>query len=301
MSQPSQRRRGLRHFGELLEALAYLSPSLALFFTFVFLPLLRTIRLSTFATDPIGRPVAFVGMEHYARLFTTPAFLYSFQRSLLFVLLTVPTTLVASLCLATLGNLRLRRIAIFRMLFSSTIAVSAATASLIFMYLFHPALGSLNYLLGFLGSKPVPWLVSASTALASVSLATVWLALGLNTIILLAGMQDIPEDLYESARIDGASGWVVFRSITVPMLTPTLFFLLVVDMLAAFQAFTQFHVMTSGGPMSSTAVLVFSIYRAFYFNGQYGLAAAQSIMLFLIMLVLTIVEFRGLERKVFYA
>jgi sn-glycerol 3-phosphate transport system permease protein len=290
-----------RRVSELLRALAYLGPSLLIFFFFVFLPLVRTVRLSTFATDPIGRLAGFVGMEYYARLFATPAFLNSLKRSALFVLFTVPGTLLGGLCLATLGNLRLRHISVFRMLFSSTIAVSAATASLIFMYLYHPALGSLNYLLGLAGIPAVRWLVSEATALASVSLATVWLSIGLNTIIILAGMQDISADLYESARIDGASAPRVWRSITVPLLTPTLFFLLVVDVLAALQAFTQFHVMTSGGPMDSTNVIVFSIYRQFYFNGQYGLAAAQSIMLFFVMLALTIVEFRGLERKVHYS
>ncbi len=297
-SGPSRR---WKHARDLLEALGYLAPSLALFFTFVFLPLVRTFRLSGYATDPLGRPASFVGLEHYAELFGTPDFLNSLQRSLLFVLYTVPATLAASLVLAALGNLRLRRIALFRMLFSSTIAVSAATASLIFAYLYHPALGSMNYLLSLIGLEPVPWLVDARVALPAVSLTTVWLSLGLNTIILLAGMQDIPEDLYESARIDGASGRKVFFGITLPLLTPTVFFLLVVDMLAAFQAFTQFQVMTAGGPMKSTNVLVYSIYRQFYFNGQYGLAAAQSIMLFLIMLALTVVEFRGLERKVHYA
>jgi ABC-type sugar transport system permease subunit len=107
--------------------------------------------------------------------------------------------------------------------------------------------------------------------------------------------------LYESARIDGAGPGRVFFSITLPLLTPTLFFLLVVDVLSAFQTFTQFHVMTRGGPNDSTNVVVFSIYREFYFNGRYGIAAAQSLVLFLIMLVLTLLEFKVLERKVHYA
>jgi sn-glycerol 3-phosphate transport system permease protein len=155
-------------------------------------------------------------------------------------------------------------------------------------------------MLSLAGLPPVRWLISTDTALLSVALTTVWLQLGLNTIILLAGMQGISEELYESAMIDGASPWSKFRHITIPLLSPTLFFLLIVDTLAAFQTFTQIHVMTSGGPQDSTNVIVFSIYREFYFNGRYGFAAAQSIMLFLIILALTVVQFGVVERRVHY-
>ncbi len=283
-----------------VEGMLYLLPSLVLFAAFVFIPLIRSFGLSMYYTDPIGRPAEFAGLEYYQRLFKTPVFLNSLQRSFLFVLYTVPTTLVLSIILAALGNLRLKYISIFRMFFSSTIAVSAATASLVFMYLFHPALGSLNYLLGLIGVPAIPWLTSEIFALPAVATTAVWLQLGLNTVILLAAMQGIPEELYESAMIDGANSWSQFRYITLPLLSSTIFFLLVVDMLAAFQTFTQVHVMTSGGPMDSTNVLVFSIYREFYFNGQYGFASAQAIMLFFIMLILTIFQFQVVERRVFY-
>jgi sn-glycerol 3-phosphate transport system permease protein len=186
------------------------------------------------------------------------------------------------------------------MIFSLTIAVSGATAALIFSYLYNPSLGWLNYLLGFIGIDPVPWLIDARFALPAVAFTTVWLQIGLNTVILLAGMQGISEELYESAMIDGATSWSKFRHITLPLLSPTLFFLLIVDTLAAFQTFTQIHVMTSGGPLDSTNVLVYSIYREFYFNGKYGYAAAQSIMLFIIILALTIIQFGVVEKRVHY-
>jgi len=229
----------------------------------------------------------------------TPDFANSITRSLLFVLYTVPTTLVVSMVLALLGNLRLKRIAIFRMIFSLTIAVSAATASLIFMYIFHPTIGSLNYLLSFVGVKAIPWLISDKTALMAISLSSVWLQIGLNTVVLLAGMQGISEELYESSMIDGANAWNKFRSITVPLLSPTIFFLLVIDVLSAFQTFTQVYIMTKGGPSNSTNVIVYSIYQAFYFNGRYGFAAAQSIVLFFIMLSLTIIQFTVIEKGYF--
>ena len=289
-----------REIKRFFTALLYLLPSLILFSAFTFIPLIRTIGLSTYLTNPLGIAVKFVGLAQYEKLFSTPVFVNSMQRSLLFVAYTVPTSIIVSLGLALLGNLRLKGISFFRMVFSVTIAVSAATASLIFKYLYHPALGSLNYVLTLLNIDPVPWLVSENTALLAVSLGTVWLQIGLNTVILLAAMQGISDELYESAMIDGANYWHKFRSITIPMLSSTFFFLIVVDMLAAFQAFTQIHVLTSGGPLDSTNVLVFSIYREFYFNGAYGFAAAQAVMLFLIMLALTVFQFGVLEKKVFY-
>lgn len=289
-----------REFRKFFTALLYLAPALFIFAAFVFVPLVQSIRLSTFLTDPLGRAAKFVGLLQYQRLFDNDVFTNSLLRSVQFVLYTVPTTLLIAMGLALLGNLRLRRIDIFRMIFSITIAVSGATAALIFSYLYSPSLGWFNYLLSLIGVPQVPWLISEKTALPAVALTTVWLQVGLNTVILLAGMQGVAEELYESAMIDGATSWSKFRHITLPLLSPTLFFLLIVDVLAAFQTFTQIHVMTSGGPLDSTNVLVFSIYREFYFNGKYGLAAAQSIMLFFIILILTILQFGVVEKRVHY-
>lgn len=281
-------------------ALLFLAPSLILFTTFVFVPLIRTVWLSTYLTNPIGVATRFIGLGQYDRLFATSTFINSLGRSALFVVYTVPAMILFSLLLAILGNLRLKRISIFRVIFSITIAVSGATASLMFLYLYHPSIGSLNYFLSLIGIPAVPWLTSENTALIAVAMTTVWLQLGLNTVILLAAMQGIPEELYESAMIDGAGGWQRFLNITLPMLSSTFFFLVVVDMLATFQTFTPIQIMTSGGPSESTNLLVYSIYREFYFNGKYGLAAAQSIMLFIIMLLLTIFQFTVVERRVFY-
>jgi sn-glycerol 3-phosphate transport system permease protein len=289
-----------RGMSKFLSAILYLSPSLILFATFVFIPLVRSMILSTYLTDPLGRPAAFVWFLQYERLVTQESFLNSLMRSGQFVLYTIPITLLVSLGLAVLGNLRLKRIAIFRVIYSITIAVSGATASLMFMYLYHPTLGSLNYFFSLLGLPEVKWLISDQSALLSVALVSVWLQIGLNTVILLAAMQGIPEELYESAMIDGASPWQKFFYITFPLLGSTLFFLLVVDMLASFQTFTPVSVLTKGGPMDSTNLLVYSIYREFYINGKYGFAAAQSIMLFLVMLILTIFQFVFVERKVYY-
>lgn len=290
-------RRSLRSF---LEGLLYLSPSLLIFALFVFIPLIRNFLLSGYATDLLGRPSIWVGLAQYQRLIASPDFANSLLVSAEFALLTVPTTIAVSLVLALLGSMRLRGISVFRAIFSSTIAVSGATAALIFMYMYNPATGPFAYFMALMGLPPIQWLTGTATALVAVSIVTVWLQLGLNTIILIAAMQGISEEYYEAARIDGASFWASLRAITLPLLSPTMFFLLVVDTLGALQAFTQFQVMTKGGPVHATDVVVYSIYRSFYFNGDYGFAAAQAVVLFFIMLLLTAIQFGVIERRVFY-
>jgi ABC-type sugar transport system permease subunit len=289
-----------RELRNTLLALAFLSPSLLVFLFFVFIPLLRSLQLSVHATNPIGQMRGFVGLDHYQRLFSAPEFPNSVKVSVTFAIYAVTFTVLGAMGLALLGNIRVRGISIFRAIFSSTIAVSGATASLIFLFLFHPAIGVFNYLLDLMGLPRVPWLISTDTALFAVSWVTIWLSLGLNTIILLAGMQGIPDELYEAARIDGAGFRSQFRHVTLPLLSPTIFFLIVIDTLAAFQAFTQFNVLTRGGPVQSTNTIVYSIYREFYFNGAYGYSSAQAVILLFIMLALTSVQFFGLERKVYY-
>ena len=295
-------RRGaqIRATKDFVRAMLFLLPSLVVFVLFVFWPLWQNLWLSTYATDPIGRPSVFVGLDQYQRLLQNPDFPNSLTVSITFALLTVPMTLVVSLFLAILTNARLRGVSIFRIIFSYTIAVSSATASLIFLYLFNTATGPLDYFLSLLKLPTVNWLTSPATALPALAITTMWLQLGLNTIILLAGMQGISDEFYESAKIDGAAFWDSFRHITIPLLSPTMFFLIVVDTLAALQTFTQVQVMTRGGPVQSTDVLVYAIYRQFYFNGNYGYAAAQATILFFIMLILTVIQFGVIERRVFY-
>jgi len=289
-----------REIRNSLWALVFLAPSLIVFVIFVFIPLVRSVELSFHFTNPLGQMRGGITLDHYQTLFAKPDFLNSVRVSITFAIYTVTFTIVGSMILALLGNIRLRGISIFRTLFSSTIAVSGATASLIFLFLYNPSIGVFNYLLDVAHLPRVTWITSDKTALFSVSLVSVWLQMGLNTVILLAGMQGISDDYYEAALIDGAGFWQSFRNVTLPLLSPTIFFLVVVDTLAAFQAFTQFNVLTRGGPAGATNTIVYSIYREFYFNGNYGYASAEAMILMLIMLVFTILQFGVLERRVHY-
>ncbi len=279
---------------------AYLLPSLLLFAAFVFIPLAQSIYLSFFNTRATGAITTFAGLDHYLELLTSEAFRSGLLATALFAVYTVPISITLGLVLAVMLNQRLRGINVFRTMMSSTIAISAAVGALIWLLLLNPSLGLLNYILSLVGVRGPEWLIQPTTAIIAVSLTTIWLTLGTNIIVLLAGLQGVPEEVYEAARLDGARGLRMFTRITVPMVSPSLFFLLVVDTVAVLQAFTQIHLLTRGGPVDSTRVLVYSIYQDAFQNFQFGYASAQAVILLLLVMTLTLIQFRFVERRVHY-
>lgn len=290
-------RRDARSFAT---GLAYLAPSLVLFAAFVFVPLAQSIYLSLFNTRATGAITTFAGLDHYLELLTSEAFRTGLLATTLFAIYTVPVGIALGLMLAVLLNQSLRGINVFRTMMSSTIAVSAAVGALIWLMLFNPSLGLLDYLLSLVGIQGPDWLIQPNIAIIAVSITTIWLTLGTNIIVLLAGLQGVPEEIHEAARLDGASGVRMFVSITVPMVSPSLFFLLVVDTIAVLQAFTQIHLLTRGGPVDATRVLVYSIYQDAFQNFQFGFASAQAVILLLLVMALTLIQFRFVERRVHY-
>jgi sn-glycerol 3-phosphate transport system permease protein len=289
-----------RDLRSLAVGLAYLGPSLILFAAFVFVPLGQSVYLSLFNTRATGAITSFAGFDHYVELLTSPSFRSGLVATTLFAVYTVPVGIALGLMLAVLLNQRLRGINLFRTMMSSTIAISAAVGALIWLLLLNPSLGLLNYMLSLAGIRGPEWLIQPAAAIIAVSITTIWLTLGTNIIVLLAGLQGVPEEIYEAARIDGARGLRMFTGITVPMVSPSLFFLLVVDTIAVLQAFTQIHLLTRGGPVDATNVLVYSIYQDAFQNFQFGYASAQAVILFLLVMTLTLVQFRFVERLVHY-
>ncbi len=299
-AQARAARRRAREVRNFALGMAFLVPSLLVFLAFVFYPLAKSIYLSAYLTDPLGRPSVFVGFEIYGDLLQDPDFRNSVWVSFKLALLVVPALIVIALALAVLANRQLRGIGLFRLLFASPISVSTAIASTIFLLMFSPQTGIFNYLLGRLGVGPFPWLLDPRYAPTALAIATIWSSLGFNFIVLLSGMQGIPEELYESAALDGAHGWKLFRHITIPLLSPTLFFVIVVSTLGVLQAFTQIYILTKGGPSDSTYSMVYSIYEEAFLRFQFGSASAQAMILFVFMLALTILQFQVLERRVHY-
>jgi ABC-type sugar transport system permease subunit len=281
-------------------ALLYLLPSIILFSVFVFYPMFRTIYLSFFLTDQAGEAAIFVGLENYTYLLESDAFLNSIKATFLFVLYTVPTGIIIALVLALLANEKLRGIGIFRTIYASTMGISVAASSVVWLFLFHPSVGMFNKLLNIFNLPQIEWLLDPTWALFSVSLSTIWLNTGFSFLIILGGLQNIDEHLYESARIDGASYWYRLKRITIPMLSPTLFFIITISLINAFQTFGQIDILTKGGPSQSTNLIVYSIYKEAFINYQFGTASAQAVFLFICILIVTILQFKLGEKKVHY-
>lgn len=274
-------------------------PSLVIFGVFVFYPFLKNFWLGFYRTPPFpGLPRTYAGFDQYSEVLRSHDFTNSFKVTILFALYTVPTGIILGLLLAVLAHQRLAGIRIYRTIFSSTVATSVAVASVIFFTLLNPQVGLFTYWLGREGQPSV--LQNPDWALVAVSVATVWQTLGLSFIIMSAGLQAVPDELLEAARVDGAGSWSRFRNVTLPLLSPTMFFAVVVGSIMAFQAFGQIDMLTQGGPLDRTNVLVYAIYDAVFKGQNDGKAAVYAIALFVITLVLTLVQLRLLERRVTY-
>lgn len=290
-----------RRTGSLL-AFAYLLPALVVFGIFIFWPLVKSVMLSVQGTDILGNPSGFVGFVNYSKLFTDDGFLQVLWVTFAFTVLTVLPSIAIALFLALLLQSRIRGVKFFRTAFALPFAFSVATASVIFGVLFNPASGVLNGLLSYVGVDKVQWLTNPDLALWSVSGATVWMQIGYNLLVISAGLGALPDDVLEAARLDGASGFRLQRSIVMPLITPQLFFLVVVGTIHSLQSFGQIKILTVGGPEGRTTTLVYSIYEQAFANNNsnYGYASAQAMVLLLIVLVITALQFGVLERRVFY-
>ena len=285
-----------------VRAMWYLVPALLVFALFLFYPLGRSVFLSFQGSDLFGRPSGFVGFDQYTRLFTDSGFWTVMGVTLGFTVLTVVPSIAIALGLALLLHQKIKGVRFFRTAFALPFAYSVATASVIFGVMFNQATGVLNGMLGFFGLDRVGWLTDPAWALVSVSLATVWMQLGYNLLVLSAGLGAVSDDIVEAARLDGAHGWRMQRSIIMPLLTPQLFFLLVTGTIHALQSFGQIHILTKGGPQDSTTTLVYSIYEQAFANNNsnFGYASAQAVVLLIIVVAVSAIQFGVLERKVFY-
>ena len=295
-----QRYKKIKRIKNSLIGFSFLLPSILLFGIFIFYPLIKTIYLSFYLTNPAGETTLFVGIENYTRLFQSPLFLQSLKSTGLFVLYTVPGTILFCFILASLANEKLKGIGIFRTLFSSTMGISVAASSVFWIFLFNPTNGYLNKIVHLFGGTDIGWLTDPKWALISVAVSTIWMNSGFTFLIILGGLQSIDTQLYESANVEGAGYFYQLRRITVPMLSPTLFFIFTVSIINAFQTFGQIDMLTKGGPSNETNLLVYSIYREAFVNYQYGSGSAQAVILFILILVITACQFKFNERKVHY-
>lgn len=278
----------------------FLGPSLVPLLLFSVGPMVASVGLSLLRWDLL-RPPRFVGLDNYARLAGDAAFRAAVGHTIQFVAGYLPLVLVGGLLIALALNQRLRGLALFRTVYFMPLVTSWVVVALMWRWLLDPRAGIVNYLLGLLGIEGPGWWTDPVWAMPSVILASAWKDLGFVMVILLAGLQAIPEELYEAASVDGAGRWTRFWNITLPLLTPSLFFVLVISLINNLQVFDQVWVMTGGGPAGATSVVVEQIVRNAFRYGQMGYAAAMSWGFFAVILVITALQFRLQRRWVSYA
>lgn len=285
-----------------IEGYLYLLPSLIILTIFVFIPIVTSFQLSLTRIAPFGGKSIAVGFENYKRLFADPEYLNSLKVSALFTLGTVPGGLVLAVAMAIALSYPLKHLSWFhRLLIFVPIVISSAVTGVLFRWIYHPVVGYINYILSLVGIDGPNWLSSKDWALVSVMLAVVWRQLGFNVIIALAGIQNIDSTYYEAAKVDGANLWHRIRHITLPLLSPTLFFLFIINVINSLQVFGEINILTEGGPGGATNTLLYSIYYdAFVGTPFRGYASAQAYLLFLIILIMSFIQFRGFGRKVHY-
>ena len=282
--------------GWLLPALLVL-PQLLLTFFFFLWPAAEALWSSLTTSDPFGQGSVFVGLANFADLFADPLYLQSILRTVVFCAVVSALAMMVALTLAVFADREIRGRAIYRTLLIWPYAVAPALAAVLWLFLLHPQFGLLGR---WLNARGIDWdyHVNGGQAFAMVALASAWKQVSYDFIFFLAGLQSIPRAVIEAARMDGARGWHRFRTITFPLLSPTTFFLLVVNMVyAAFDTFGTIWALTQGGPGKDTETLVIKVYRDGMVNQDIGSSSAQSVVLMVGVIVLTALQFRFLGRR----
>jgi len=278
-------------------ALVYLSPTLLVVTVFVLVPIGFSLYLSFWRWPLIGPSRAFVGLANYGRLLHSPEFWNAIRVTSLYTLGVVPLSTAASLALALLVDRPLRGLSVYRTAFFMPVVTSTVAVAIVWKWIYNPQAGLLNELLRLIHLPPLGWLMDSRWALPALVIMAVWKYAGYYMVMFLAGLQAIPREYAEAARIDGAGRLARFRHITWPLLRPTTALVVITSTIFAFQVFGPVYVMTGGGPVRSTSVIVYHLYeRAFGFQ-ELGYASAMGWALFLIVFPLTVLQFRAISRR----
>ncbi|MCL1964634.1 MAG: sugar ABC transporter permease [Firmicutes bacterium] len=283
-------------FYERMEPYLFLAPALLIFCVFLIYPFVRTNYLSFFLTDKYGQAKVFWAFRNYTDIFKDKSFWISLKVTFRFVLMVASGGLIVGMITSLLTVKKYIGNAFAGAVYAMPVAIASAAASMSFKMILHPTNGLLNILLG----TSINWTGNANWALYSVAAMTIWLTSGINFIFISAGLRNIADDLYESAAIDGAGYWRKLWHITLPGLSPTLFFQIIINIIGAFQSFSQIRLLTRGGPGDATNVIVYNIYKNAFENFRFGTAAALSVILFIIIMGITLMQFKMEKRSVNY-
>ncbi len=295
--------KGRRRFGPgtklTLQAYAFLLPSFLGLLVFSLLPIIAVAILSFFNWGLISQPT-FIGLENYSRMFSSSSFWHSLLLTLYYVLLNIPMQTVFALLLALLLNQKIPGRGIFRTLFVVPWMATAIAMGIVWQWIFDPQYGTLNSFLSIFHITGPAWLSSPAWALPAVAAVNIWQYTGYNMLFFLAGLQGIPPDFYEAGSLDGAGPFQKFFSITLPLLSPTLFFVLVTDVIGSAQVFDTVYAMTKGGPGNATNVLNFNIFEQAFDFFHAGYASALSMVLFALLLIITLLQVLFFRNRTIY-
>ena len=292
----ASRRRGLRRLGT---AAPFILPSLAGVLVFLLLPVVIVLLLS-FVKWNFLQPPRWAGLANFVTMARYDHVFHALAVSAYYVLWNIPVQTVIALGLAMLLNRRLPGMGVFRALYVLPYMSTPVAMAVVWGWLFDAQSGLINHLLLAVGVHGPNWLGDQATALPAIAMISTWQYAGYNMLFFLAGLQTIPPQLYEAASIDGASAWQRFRRITLPLLNPTMLFVLVTDVIGSFQVFDQVYVLTQGGPGSATTVINYQIYSTGFQNFDVGSASAMSLLLFGVILVITFIQFRFFRSRTTY-
>ncbi|MBZ2196579.1 carbohydrate ABC transporter permease [Occultella gossypii] len=275
-------------------------PNLALIGVFAYWPVLENLYLSLTRWDFIGPAPLFVGLENYAQLFTSATFVDVLRITLIWVVVVVGVSLVLGIALASLFSMKLPGTTLVTGIVFAPHVIAGAAIAAVWLFIFDPNYGLARVLFNAVGLSSPSWITDAKWALPALLIVSIWKGVGFVSIVYLAGMQGMPSDVLEAARLDGANRWQLFRRIILPLLSPTTFFLVITQTIGAFQAFDVIAVMTGGGPASATTTLSWFIYDQAFNRSNVGYSAAAGTVMFVLLMAITILQFRFVERKVHY-
>ena len=279
--------------------LLLISPWLIGFLAFTAGPIVVSFLLSLAKWDILSPPT-FIGLANFQQILYDPLFSKAVYNTLVYTVVNVPLSLAGSLSLALILNRRVPGVSVFRTLFYLPELTPVVAASLIWAWILNTHFGIVNYFLSKLSLPPVPWLESTKWALASLILINLWTVGGSRMLIFLAGLQGVPEELYEAAALDGASAWIRLLHVTLPMISPVIFFNFLLGIIGSFQVFTPAYVITNGGPADSTLVYVLYVYRNAFQYFRMGYASAMAWVMLLVLLGFAWMQLRLMQRWVYY-
>lgn len=281
---------------KIIEPYLYLFPALGLMVAFTYYPFAKTVATSGYLTNATGLPVEFVGLENYANIFKDPTFIRSIVNTLVYTFCQVPITILLALALALAAGTKRKASGFYELCFSFPMAVSMSVAALIFKLLLNPQIGAFNYIF----KLDCLWFNGESTAMPAIVMLGVWLGLGMDFLFLLAAVRGVSEDLLEAAKIDGANFWRLLKDVYLPMISPTLFYLICTNLAASMMMAGQIIVLTKGGPNNGTTTIIYYMYKKAFEIYNYGASYAAAMVGFCFAFIMILISFRFEKKGVHY-